>query len=102
MKTRSKKRLWTQWTEAQGRAAVEAWRASKLSAEAFARERGYSAHRLTYWQRRLASTRPAFIPVVVPSRGDARIEIERAGVVVRLREDLAPEIIARKIGRAHV
>lgn len=95
MKTRSEKRQWTQWTEAEGRAAVDAWRASKLSAETFARERGFSAHRLTYWQRRLARARPAFVPVIAPTRSDTRIEIERAGVVLRLREDIDPVILAR-------
>lgn len=95
VKTRSEKRRWTQWTEAQGRAAVDAWRASKLSAEAFARERGFSPHRLAYWQRRLARTRPAFVPVIAPTRSDTRIEIVRAGVVVRLREDIDPITLAR-------
>ena len=96
MTTRTRSRQWTQWTEAQARAALAEWRESKQSAEAFARKRGFAPGRLAYWRKRLeARATGAFVPVVAPARRDAHVEIELRGVTLRLREDLAPEIIAR-------
>jgi transposase len=37
---------------------VAAWRRSGLSARAFAKDKGYSAGALYYWQRRVAEGRP--------------------------------------------
>ena len=57
-----------------------------------------SSKRLAYWRRRLTTEPISFVPVVAPSRVDARIEIERAGVVVRVREAIAPELLATIVG----
>lgn len=96
MTTHSRKRRWTQWTETEARTALDDWRASGLGAHAFAKQRGVSAHRLTYWRQRLAPSSPlAFVPVLAPTRGDARIEIVREGVVLRLRESIEPAVLAR-------
>lgn len=94
MTRRTPKRRWKQWTETEARAALDEWRASGLSAHAFAQQRGVSSKRLAYWRRRLPTEPIAFVPVVAPSRVEARIEIERAGVVVRVREAIAPELLA--------
>lgn len=98
MTRRTPKRRWKQWTETEARAALDEWRASGLSAHAFARQRGVSSKRLAYWRRPLTTEPIAFVPVVAPSRVEARIEIERAGVVVRVREAIAPELLATIVG----
>ena len=41
-------------TEADGRALVELWQASGQRAATFCREQGIAAHRLSYWQQRVA------------------------------------------------
>ena len=41
-------------TVADGRALVELWEASGQRAAVFCREQGISAHRLSYWQQRVA------------------------------------------------
>jgi hypothetical protein len=46
-------RGWKQWTESEARAALVEWKQSGLSAEAFARSRGFSSMRLAYWAKRL-------------------------------------------------
>lgn len=50
----------------QGRALLEAWRASGLSAAAFARERGVQPHRISYWRLRLGD-RGAALPAIAAS-----------------------------------
>lgn len=50
----------------QGRALLDAWRASGLSAAAFARERGVQPHRISYWRLRL-SDRGTALPRTAPS-----------------------------------
>lgn len=95
MTTRARKRRWKQWTETQARAALHDWQSSGASAQAFARQRGVSPHRLAYWRQRLAGEAcVAFVPVLAPQRSEARIEIERAGVVLRLREGIDPAVLA--------
>ena len=90
---------WRQWTEAEARAALDDWSRSGLSAAAFTRERGVSARRLAYWTRRLGQDqRVQFVPVelaAAAAQPRAQIEIERDGVVVRVREDLPVEHVAR-------
>jgi transposase-like protein len=44
---------WRQWTADEGRRAVEAWRASGLPLETFARQRGVTAQRIRWWRQRL-------------------------------------------------
>lgn len=96
MARRSPKRGWKQWSEAEAREVLAAWRVSGVSAHAFARQRGVSPHRLSYWRQRLASEATVgFVPVLRPAAVEARIEIVRAGVVVRVRELIDPERLAR-------
>jgi hypothetical protein len=91
--------LWEQWTEAEARAALEEFAASGESAAGFARRKGISAGRMAYWRKRLsAGATPAFVPVTVPSVSSPRwLEIRSAGVVVRVREDLDVEHVARLV-----
>ncbi len=94
MTRRSAKQRWKQWTEAEARAALAAWEDSGESMVAHARKLGVSSHRLSYWRARLAPSRElAFVPVVGPARADACIVIERAGVVLRVRESLDPDLL---------
>lgn len=96
MSRRSPKRRWKQWSEAEARAALSEWKKSGASASEFARHKSVSVKRLHYWKKRLAQLDGvAFVPVVMPSRADTRIEIERAGIVVRVREGLDGEHLAR-------
>jgi transposase-like protein len=98
MARRSPKRRWKQWTETEARAALAEWKQSGASMEAFAREHGFSPHRLSYWRTRLAETgEVAFVPVVSSVRSDAVIEIEGAGILVRVREGLDAEQLARVV-----
>lgn len=53
-------------TESEGAALVQEWRRSGLSMAEFGRSRGVAAHRLRYWERRLAPG-PAEMPFVVMS-----------------------------------
>jgi hypothetical protein len=76
----------------------------RLSVGAFCAREGYSQTRLRYWSERLGHdsvVRPqtvSFVPVTL-GRAHQRghIEIERSGVVVRVREDLDVEHIARLV-----
>lgn len=93
---------WKQWKEPEARRALSAWRVSGLSVAAFCAREGYSQTRLRYWSALLGdrqaerSTAVTFVPV---SLGQARpaghIEIERNGVVLRVREDLDVAHVAR-------
>lgn len=95
---------WRQWTESQARAELSAFRRSGQSAPEFARSRGISANRLWYWSKRIGSERKAsaeaieFVPLAVQSEHSAgQLEIESAGVVVRVRESLDVEHVARLV-----
>lgn len=99
---RSAGRRWTQWKEPEAREALAAWARSGLSSSAFCASEGYSDSRLRYWSQRLgkrpAAPRPAvsFVPVTLADSAVARhIELERDGVVVRVREDLDVTHVAR-------
>lgn len=93
MTKKSSRRQWKQWSEAEARSALDAWRAAGTSAAQFAQQHGFSPKRLHYWQHRLAQIVPTFVPVVGPRCEDARIEIERAGVVLRVRERIDAETL---------
>jgi hypothetical protein len=97
-------RRWKQWKEPEARAALASWRRSGLSAAAFCGREGYSETRLRYWLERLGeapgahSSSVSFVPIAL---GDIRranqIEIERGGVVLRVREDLDVAHVARLV-----
>lgn len=85
-----------QWTEDEGRAALaELWSSGETMLQ-FARRRGISVGRLTYWKKRLGKAEPpaAFVEVSVAASSHRQIEIARDGVVVRVREDLDIEHLA--------
>jgi hypothetical protein len=97
-------RGWKQWKEPEARAALASWRHSGLSAAAFSARQGYSETRLRYWSERLGeapqseSSPVSFVPIALNEIRNARqIEIERAGVVVRVREDLDVVHVARLV-----
>jgi len=95
---------WKQWKEPEARAALASWRRSGLSAAAFCAREGYSAKRLRYWLERLGeapsprSAAVSFVPITVGEVRQVRqLEIERGGVVVRVREDLDVAHVARLV-----
>lgn len=98
-------RSWTQWKEPEARAALASWRQSGLSAAKFCAREGYSVKRLQYWQRRLGEVATSgaesmsFVPMELSGlrREMSQIEIERGGVVVRVREDLDVSHVARLV-----
>ena len=97
-------RGWKQWKEPEARRALMEWRRSGLSAAAFCAREGYSETRLRYWSARLAAPQAeplptvSFVPVALGATQRARyIEIERGGVVLRVREDLDVEQVARLV-----
>jgi len=101
-RTQPRVRGWKQWKEPEARRAVSAWRVSGLSVAAFCAREGYSQTRLRYWSARLGdpqaeqSTTVKFVPVALGgARPAGHIEIERDGVVLRVREDLDVAHVAR-------
>jgi hypothetical protein len=94
-------RAWTRWTEAEARAALTSFAASGESELAFAQRNGISRQRLRYWRERLgrAVATPAFVAVEIPRSGSQTptIEIQVGEVLVRVRESLDVEHVARLI-----
>lgn len=93
---------WRQWGAEEASEVLRQWRRSGKSAAAFARERGLSVRRLAYWSKRLSLPQePAveFVPVKLDESPDAAvIEIEHAGVTVRVRESAGAALIERLCG----
>jgi len=50
---KAEKSGWKQWTKEQAQQALAEWKESGLSLAAFARERGISSRRLSWWRQRL-------------------------------------------------
>lgn len=68
------------WSSDDARRVFEAWQRSSESLAAFARRHGYSASRLYWWRRRLASapvelTTLALVPATVTSEASSPITI---------------------------
>ena len=87
------------WSAAEARAVLAQWGRSGQSASAFARSRGFSAMRLSYWAKRLSSESAVqfvSVPLAEASAAGAQavIEIEHGGVKLRVRESLAVEHVA--------
>ncbi len=100
----SRVRGWTQWKEPEARDALESWRRSGMSASAFCAREGFSVARLRYWSERLPEAAAAklapmsFVPIAVGDVCGARtLEIEHAGVVIRVREELDVAHVARLV-----
>lgn len=98
------------WREDEARRVLGEWKRSGLSAESFARVRGVSPTRLSYWSKRLSNANAnanagdevKFVPVSLRASSDmpearGKIEIIRDGVTVRVREDLDAEHVARLV-----
>jgi hypothetical protein len=52
--TQEKKGGWKQWTKAEAREALAAWKKSGLPLATFAREQGVGSKRLRWWRKRLS------------------------------------------------
>lgn len=84
------------WTLEQGRTAIESLGRSGLSASTFARREGISRARLSYWKGRVEDGDGAgFVAVSLPAARREQIEIAHGEVVLRVREDLDVEHLAR-------
>jgi hypothetical protein len=92
---------WQQWSEAKARRMLAAFARSGTSASAFARSRGITTRRIQYWSKRLIDEPSVeFVPVPIPGPAaalDARIEIAAGDIVVRLREGIDVEYLARLV-----
>ena len=90
---------WQRWSEKEAREALNELAASEESAVGFAQRKGISTQRIAYWKKRLAGERATdFLAVTLPSTSGASIEIAAVGVVVRVREELDVEHVARLVG----
>ena len=89
----------SRWTEQDARDALAELSTSGESAASFARRRSVSTQRLTYWRKRLPRPETTeFVAVELPGTGwSTKIEIVAAGVVVRVREDLDVDHVARLV-----
>jgi len=50
---------WKQWTKAEARQTLAAWKKSGLPLATFAREQGIGSERLRWWRKRLSEIAPA-------------------------------------------
>lgn len=82
---------------AEGRALVSAWRGSGLTINEFARRRGVSAQRISYWRLRLANDKPAsgFVEVRASAPVASPVEVLiPGGVVVRVCAGFNPAVLS--------
>jgi hypothetical protein len=87
-------------SEAAGRALVAAWEASGLPQAVFARRRGVSAQRLSYWRLRLGQRAAAggvagFVeipPVSSPNSGAVFVEVG-SGIRVQVERGFDPDLL---------
>ena len=97
------RRHWHQWTETEATAVLGDFATAGLTPAKFCARRGISRGRLAYWRERLSTgstpATPAFVAVTLPisRRPDAHIEIECGGVLLRVREDIDVEHLARLV-----
>ena len=70
------------WSEAEGRLAVAAWRASGESAVRFGEHHGLSARRLRWWGLRLGK-----IATLAPTKASASSAVELVPIRVIQRDD---------------
>lgn len=93
------------WDEADGRLAVDAWRESGLSIEAFAREHGFGGWRLRWWASKVEKVSLAkptsttkseladeqrLVPAVV--RFDAHSQADGPAIILRLPDGMEVEL----------
>ena len=98
------KRRWRQWSEQEARELLAEFAASQQTAAAFSRRKGVSSGRIAYWRKRLDGSSLVlrettdFVAVDLAAVGTSRcLEIVAAGVVVRMREDLDADQVARLV-----
>jgi transposase-like protein len=85
------------WSEAEGRAVIEAWRRSGEPRSAFAKRHGLQAKRLRYWAGRLSrAEKPARKLALVPATvvGAELAAVIRAGEVTIELSSATPEQVA--------
>lgn len=99
VKARSEIRRWRRWTEKQARGALAELESTGESASSFARRKGISAQRIAWWRRRLGQAGTTeFVAVALPTAAEARwIEIKAMDVIVRIREELDADHVARLV-----
>ena len=91
-KSEATKRSWKQWKPAEARRELKAWRSSGLPLAAYARLRGVTTTRLSWWRERLGEpnepvSEMRLVPAIVmpmPAPGGA--------VTVRLPGDVTLEV----------
>ena len=91
------------WTETEARVAIEAFRASGLSAEEFGERHGLHPARVLRWAARLASAEghaprlPVLLPVRVAAAEPALVEIALGTRIMRVPADLDEGQLARLV-----
>ncbi len=91
-------RQWRRWTEERAREALGELEASGESAVSFAERKGVSAQRIAYWKRRLAGpSKTEFVAVALPSASRGLMEICAGSIVIRVREELDVDHVARLV-----
>ncbi len=82
------------WTEDEGRAALEAWRASGASLAAFARRERLGVQRLYWWKRRLGWDAPqqALAPLSLVPAMVIGTSAASTGITIRLPNGVAIEV----------
>lgn len=85
------------WSEAEGRAVIEAWQRSGEPVAVFARRHGVQSKRIKYWSGRLARAEaPAATLSIVPAMvvGTEVAAVIRVGDVIIELSDATPEQVA--------
>ena len=97
---RDGERRWRQWTEVEANEVLAELAGGGESVAAFSRRTGVSRARIAYWRKRLAASGAAtdFVAVdLAELRTSRSLEIVAGGVVVRVREDLDTDEVARLV-----
>ncbi len=87
------------WSEAEGRAVIEAWQRSGEPAHVFARRHGVQSKRIKYWSARLAraeapTARLALVPATVVGAEVALAAVIHVGEVKIDLSNATPEQVA--------
>ena len=87
---------WRQWTAAEARRVLKAWRASGLPLATFARKRGLCAERVRWWRQRLGDGHapreellklvPAVVTGLPPSTANTALTVRAGDVVVEIAD----------------
>ena len=105
-KSETTKRSWKQWKPAQARRELKAWRSSGLPLAAYARMRGVTSKRLSWWHERLGewseptemrlvpaiATLPLPLPLPLPMPMPMPMPASGGAVTVRLPGDVTLEV----------